>query len=162
MPKTHRTDSLSAAYRNTGGRNPQLTQLYSTLCDHYRMEPTRNNLGVSHENGGIEGSHGYFKRRLCQALYRRGSFDFASVAAYQQFIEQVIAKLNAKCQKKFALELPTLQPLPRYRTPDYEVRSAKVSCNSTIAVRCVLYTVPSRLIGHRLNCIYTMTASLAS
>lgn len=151
VPKTHRTDSLSAAYRNTGGRNPQLTQLYSTLCDHYRMEPTRNNLGVSHENGGIESSHGYFKRRLCQALYRRGNFDFDSVAEYQQFIEQVIAKLNAKCQKKFALELPTLQPLPKYRTPDYEIRSAKVSCNSTIAVRCVLYTVPSRLIGHRLK-----------
>lgn len=98
-----------------------------------------------------EGSHGYFKRRLCQALYCRGSFDFDSVAEYQQFIEQVITKLNAKCQKKFALELPTLQPLPKYRTPDYEIRSAKVSCNSTIAVRCVLYTVPSRLIGHCLK-----------
>jgi hypothetical protein len=73
------------------------------------------------------------------------------VAAYQQFIEQVIAKLNAKCQKKFALELATLQPLPKYRTPDYEIRSAKVTCNSTITVRCVLYTVPSRLIGHRLK-----------
>ena len=151
VPKNHRTDSLSAAYRNTGGRNPHLTQLYATLCDHYRMQPSRNNPGVSHENGGIEGAHGYFKRRLCQALYRRGSFDFESVAAYQQFIEQVLAKLNAKCQKKFAQELPTLQPLPRYRTPDYEIRSAKVSCNSTITVRCVLYTVPSRLIGHRLK-----------
>ncbi|WP_262562766.1 hypothetical protein [Acaryochloris sp. CCMEE 5410] len=48
---------------------------------------------------GHRGFPWLFKRRLCQALYRRGSFDFASVAAYQQFIEQVIAKLNAKCQK---------------------------------------------------------------
>lgn len=94
VPQTHRTDSLSAAYRNTGGRNPKLTQLYAIVCDHYRMQPTRNNTGVAHENGAIEGSHGYFKRRLCQALYKRGSFDFESAAQYQMFIEQVIAKLN--------------------------------------------------------------------
>jgi hypothetical protein len=150
-PKTHRTDSLSAAYRNTGGRDPKLTQLYATVCDHYRMQATRNNLGISHENGGIEGSHGYFKRRLCQALYRRGSFEFESVAQYQAFIEQVIAKLNAKCQSKFEIEKPDLQALPRYRTPDYELVTASVSAFSTITVRCILYTVPSRLIGQRLT-----------
>jgi hypothetical protein len=98
-----------------------------------------------------EGPHGYFKRRLCQALYRRGSFEFESVSQYQAFIEQVIAKLNAKCQKKFETEQPYLQPLPRYRTPDYEILSASVSTYSTITVRCIVYTVPSRLIGQRLT-----------
>ena len=151
VPQTHRTDSLSAAYRNTGGRNPKLTRMYATVCDHYRMQPTRNNTGVAHENGSIESPHGYFKRRLCQALYRRGSFDFESVAQYQAFIEQVIAKLNAKCQKKFQTEQPYLQALPRYRSPDYEVRSAKVSTHSSINVRCIVYTVPSRLIGQQLT-----------
>lgn len=151
VPKTHRTDRLSAAYRNTGGRNPKLTQMYGSVCDHYRMEPTHNNTGVAHENGAIESSHGYFKRRLCQALYRRGSFEFESVAQYQEFIEQVIAKLNGKCQKKFATEQGHLQALPRYRAPDYEVRSASVSAHSTINVRCVVYTVPSRLIDQRLT-----------
>jgi hypothetical protein len=151
VPKTHRTDSLSAAYRNTGGRNPKLTQMYATVCDHYRMVATRNNTGVAHENGAIEGSHSYFKRRLCQALYQRGSFNFETVAQYQVFIEQVIAKLNAKCQKQFEIEQPCLQALPRYRTPDYEIRSVCVSAFSTITVRCIVYTVPSRLIGQRLT-----------
>lgn len=151
VPQTHRTDSLSAAYRNTGGRNPNLTQLYASVCDHYQMQPTRNNRGVAHENGAIESSHGYFKRRLCQALYRRGSFEFDSVSQYQALIEQVIAKLNAKCQKKFETERSYLQALPRYRTPDYEVCSATVSSYSTINVRCVVYTVPSRLIGQQLT-----------
>lgn len=150
-PGTHRTDSLSAAYRNTGGRNPKLTRMYEEVCAHYRLQPTRNNLGVAHENGAVEGSHGHFKRRLCQALYRRGSFDFTSVAAYQAFIEQVIAKLNAKQVQKFEEEQPYLQPLPRYRYPDYEVLSARVSCHSTLSVRCILYTVPSRLVGQRLT-----------
>lgn len=151
VPEQHRTDSLSAAYRNTGRRNPQLTQMYAAICDHYRLQPTRNNPGVAHENGSVEASHGYFKRRLCQALYRRGSFDFESVGQYQAFIEAVIAGLNAKCQQKFELEQPTLQSLPRYRTADYEVLSSRVSAHSTISVRCILYSVPSRLIGQQLT-----------
>jgi len=151
VPQRHRTDSLSAAYRNTGGRNPQLTQMYAAICDHYRMQPTRNNPGVAHENGSIESSHGYFKRRLCQALYRRGSFDFETVAQYQSLIESVIAKLNAKCQQKFELEQPSLQSLPQYRTADYEVLSSRVSVRSTISVRCILYSGPSRLIGQQLT-----------
>ena len=40
---------------------------------------TRNNTGIAHENGSIESSHGYFKRRMRQALYLRGSSDFDSV-----------------------------------------------------------------------------------
>lgn len=151
VPRQHRTDSLSAAYRNTGGRNPQLTQMYAAICDHYRLQPTRNNPGVAHENGSIESSHGYFKRRLCQALYGRGSFDFETVAQYQAFIASVIAKLNAKCQQKFETEQLTLQALPQYRTADYEVLSSRVSAHSTISVRCILYSVPSRLIGQQLT-----------
>ena len=151
VPKIHRTDSLSAAYRNTGGRNPKLTQMYANVCDHYRMQATRNNPGVAHENGSIESSHGYFKRRLCQTLYRRGSFDFESPSQYQEFIESVIAQLNRKCQKAFAIEQPLLQALPRFRSPDYEVRSTTVSAHSSITVRCIVYTVPSRLIAQRLT-----------
>lgn len=151
VPQVHRTDSLSAAYRNTGGRNPQLTQMYAAICDHYRLRATRNNPGVAHENGSIESSHGYFKRRLCQALYRRGCLDFETVAQYQSFIEAVIAKLNAKGQQKFEREQPLLHTLPRYRTADYEVLSSRVTTHSTISIRCILYSVPSRLIGQRLT-----------
>jgi hypothetical protein len=115
------------------------------------MQATRNNPGVAHENGSIERSHSYFKRRLCQALYRRGSFEFESVAQYQAFIEGVITKLNAKCARKFEAEKPFLSALPRYRTADYEVISAKVTSYSTISIRCILYSVPSRLIGHQVT-----------
>jgi hypothetical protein len=115
------------------------------------MQATRNNPGVAHENGAIEGSHGYFKRRLCQALYRRGSFEFEDIAQYQAFIDSVILKLNAQCIQKFEIEQPFLQALPRYRTADDEILSARVSAASTISIRCILYTVPSRLMGHQLT-----------
>nr|WP_225882702.1 IS21 family transposase [Pseudanabaena sp. PCC 7367] len=152
VPKQHRTDNLSAAYRNMAGkRHKPLTQFYAELCEHYGMSPSRNNPGVAHENGSIESPHGHFKRRLRQALYLRGSFEFESVSAYQEFIEQVVAKLNCKCSAKFAEEKVTLQPLPRYRCADYEELTVRVTCHSTISVRCILYTVPSRLIGRQLN-----------
>jgi hypothetical protein len=115
------------------------------------MEPTRNNRGVAHENGSIESSHGYFKRRLHQALLLRGSLDFETVEEYQQFIDRVIDALNAKCRDRFEEERGYLQSLPARATADYELLSVRVTCHSTITVRCVLYTVPSRLIGHRLS-----------
>jgi hypothetical protein len=151
-PKIHRTDSLSAAYRNEkkqGGED--LTSRYEELCAHYQMLPTRNNRGVAHENGAIESSHGHFKRRLHQALLLRGSMDFESVEEYQGFIDRVIAGLNDKCLEPFAQEQRELQPLPAWKSADYEILSVRVTCHSTITVRCVLYTVPSRLIGHRLS-----------
>ena len=47
------------------------------------MKPTRNNRGVSHENGCVEAAHGHLKRRIVQGLALRGSHDFVSVDAYQ-------------------------------------------------------------------------------
>ena len=151
-PKFHRTDSLSAAYRNLNHQTQaDLTQRYEELCAHYQMQPTRNNRGQSHENGSIESSHGHFKRRLHQALLLRGSFDFDSIESYQEFIEEAIAKLNRRCHSRFESERQHLQPLPAHSCADYEVLSVRVTCHSTITVRCVLYTVPSQLIGQRLT-----------
>lgn len=152
VPQQHRTDSLTAAYRNVRGqRRKALTQFYEELCGHYGLTPTRNNLGVAHENGSVESSHGHFKHRLRQQLYLRGSCDFASVAAYQSFLEEVVEGLNRLHTDKFAAEKSYLRPLPRYRYADYEELAVRVTCHSSITVRCVLYTVPSRLIGHRLT-----------
>lgn len=151
-PKQHRTDSLSAAYRNLGGKkNKPLTRLYDDLCEHYRLQPTRNNRGIAHENGSIEGPHGHLKNRIVQAMYLRGSTDFATISDYQALINDCVAKLNRQHQEKYEQEKQHLQALPKYRAADYELLTAKVSCNSTIDIRCMLYSVPSRLIGRSLE-----------
>ncbi len=100
-PKIHRTDSLSAAYRNEKRRTREdLTRRYEEMRAHYGMEPTRNNRGVAHENGAVEGSHGHFKRRLHQALLLRGSADFETVEDYQKFIGPRDAQRAGKCKEK--------------------------------------------------------------
>lgn len=152
VPQEHRTDSLSAAYRNLGGRtDADLTQMYERLCQHYQVKPSRNNRGLAHENGSIESPHGHFKNRLHQALLLRESVDFPSVSEYQQFIEQVVERLNQTCWERFEQEKAYLSALPAYRDPDYEVLTVKVSTHSTINIRCITYTVPSRLKGETLT-----------
>jgi hypothetical protein len=151
-PQEHRSDSLSAAYRNRDGRSAEdLTAAYEQLCQHYQMRPSRNNRGVAHENGAIESAHGHFKTRLHQALLLRGSTEFASVADYQHVIATVVESLNHRGHDRFAEERPHLQALPTHRYPDYELLSVKVTTHSTITVRRVTYTVPSRLMGYTLT-----------
>ena len=146
-PQEHRTDSLSAAFDN---KDDQLRTCYAALCDHYNMTATRNNKGISHENGAIEAPHGSLKRRLSQALKVRNSADFDSVDEYQQFIEHVVTRLNRRVRSRLAVEQALLQALPDYGFADYTEVAVRVTRSATIEVRRVLYTVPSRLIGERL------------
>ena len=52
VPAEHRTDSLSAAFKNLD-RDAQadFTERYDALCRHYGMAATRNNPGEAHEKG---------------------------------------------------------------------------------------------------------------
>jgi transposase InsO family protein len=149
-PIEHRTDSLSAAFINSN-EEQTLTQAYHALCEHYNIRATRNNLGVSHENGAIECAHGSFKHRVDQALKLRGNAEFASRKDYQIFLNKVSARLNKRSQSRFKDECEALQPLPCERFMDYSEISLKVTRSSTLEVKRVIYTVPSRLIGETVR-----------
>jgi hypothetical protein len=152
VPHQHRSDSLSAAFRNLAGEaQDDLTRRYEELCAHYAMTPTRNNLGVAHENGAIESAHGHLKKVIEDELLLRGSRDFADLAAYRRFIDEVIGRRNARNRKRIAIERAALKPLPARRTADYEEVRVVVTSSGGFILRRVLYSVPSRLIGHRLN-----------
>lgn len=150
VPKEHRSDSLSAAFNNSGGKE-QLTKNYNQLCKHYGVTASRNNPGKSHENGAIESPHGHFKRKLEQALLLRGTTDFASIDDYQKFIDLIIRKINKACQARFTEEQQYLSPLPQRRTNDYLEHYVRVTSGSTINIRRTTYSVPSRLIGEKLR-----------
>ena len=151
-PREHRSDSLSAAYRNLEREaRDDLTTRYEALCAHYGMQPTRNNRGVAHENGSIESPHGHLKNAVRDQLLLRGSNDFDDLEAYRRFIDENVCRLNARNGKRIEAERPLLQPLPPQRTSDYEETRVYVSSNCGFVLRKVFYTVPSRLIGHRLR-----------
>ena len=151
-PLQHRSDSLSAAFRNLDADTRQdQTQRYEALCAHYGMEPTRNNRGVAHENGSIESPHGHLKQAIEDALLLRGSREFETLGAYRRFVDEIVGRRNARNAKRLDLERPALQSLPERRTTDYEETIVTIASTSGFVLRKVFYSVPSRLIGHRLR-----------
>lgn len=151
-PHEHRSDSLSAAFRNLDREARQdLTRRYEELCAHYGMTPSRNNAGLAHENGAIEGPHGHLKRAIEDALLMRGSRNFGDLADYRRFIDELVSRRNARNAKRIDSERPALKVLPERKTTDYEEVTVPVTSSGGFTLRKVFYTVPSRLIGHRLR-----------
>lgn len=152
VPQEHRTDSLSAAWKNLSEDDHRdQTERYAHLCEHYGMTPSRNNSGRGHENGSVESAHGHLKQRIRQALLLRNSHDFRTLDEYRQFITQQVLRHNQRNHDLLRQELPVLKPLPERRCADYEELSVRASSSSTINVRLVVYSVPSRVIGQMLK-----------
>jgi hypothetical protein len=84
-------------------------------------------------------------------LLLRGSSDFPDLAAYRRFIDEVVGRRNARNRKRIEIERPALRPLPDRRSTDYEEARVLVTSSGGFILRRVFYSVPSRLIGHRLN-----------
>ena len=151
-PREHRSDSLSAAFRNLAkDAREDLTRRYDALCAHYGMDATRNNRGVAHENGTIESAHGHLKKAVKDALLMRGTNGFDDLAGYRRFIDEIVSRKNAHHVKRIEAERPALQPLPGQRTADFEETIVTITSSGGFTLRKVFYTVPSRLIGHRLR-----------
>lgn len=149
-PREHRSDSLSAAFKNLTEQT-DFTARYEALLQHYRMAGTRNNRGQSHENGSVESAHRHLKDALDQALLLRGHRDFEHREEYEQFVHEVLMRRNRRNANAFAIERAALIELPARRTSDFIEEEARVTRCGTFTVRGILYSAPSRLIGHRLK-----------
>lgn len=150
VPEEHRTDSLSAAFKNLAEAQ-ELTVRYESLCSHYGMRASRCNPGQSHENGSIESRHGSLKTAIDQALRLRGSRQFDDRAGYEAFVEQIVQRLNARTAARLTAERAMLRLLPMRRTAEYEELPARVSKYGLFMVKGTQYSAPSQLIGHRLT-----------
>ena len=152
VPIEHRTDSLAAAFKNmVKDVKEDVTRRYEELFSHYNLIPTRNNRGKGHENGGVESPHGHLKNRIRQSLLLRNSVDFESVTDYQQWLDIIVKGINTRNADKITEERRHLKELPLQRTVEYTEKVVGVSTTSTILVKRVIYTVPSRLIGEKLR-----------
>ena len=150
VPAEHRSDSLSAAFKNLTEQE-DFTARYSGLLEHYGMVGTRNNRGLGHENGSVESSHRHLKEAIEQALLLRGHRDFVDRAAYEAFVREAVMRRNRRNAAAFRIERAQLQDLPQRRTTDFVEEEARVTRCGTFTLRDVLYSAPSRLIGHRLK-----------
>ncbi len=151
-PEVIRSDNLSAAtheLKRSGGR--ALTERFASLLAYYGLRSTRIHPGRSHENGVAEQAHHRLKLALRQALVIRGSRDFASVADYEEFVQEIVFRLNRRCAAKLEEERAHLRSLPAKRLPAYTSYRVKVHKWSTIRLSSKTYSVPSRLRGHEVE-----------
>ena len=151
-PLEHRSDSLSAAFRNLAKPDADdLTRRFEALVAHFGMLPTRNNRGVAHENGAIESRHGHLRKRLAQALLLRGSNSFDDLDAYRAFAADVVGQHNRRHAAMIDAERAVLRRLPVEPAMTWDEMTVRVTSASGFMCRHVFYTVPSRLVGHRLR-----------
>jgi hypothetical protein len=148
-----RSDNLSAAtheLRKSGGRT--LTERFRAILEHYGLRSSRIRPGESHENGVVEKAHDLVKSAIAQALVIRGHSDFDSADAYLTFVRQVVDRTrNHRAAEKLAIEKQHLRALPSAPVPSHTTYMPVVRRWSTIRVSDHTYSVPSRLIGFRVE-----------
>lgn len=128
VPHEHRTDSLSAAYRNLDAEAARdVTQRYAAFCGHYGILASRNNPGEAHENGAVEAHNNHLKVALDQALILRGSRDFPDLAAWRGFVDELVGRRNRRRDAVLQIEMAALRPLPARRTTDFTEIVARVT-----------------------------------
>lgn len=150
VPQEHRTDSLTAAVRPPGSKE-EFTEKYQGLLQHYRMKASHSSPGRGHENGDVEQAHHRFKRAVQQELILRGSREFAGRAEYEEFLARLFRRRNQLRRERVAEELKVLGELPQRQLEACSKEIQRVSRNATLNIRNNTYSVPSQLIGERVE-----------
>jgi transposase InsO family protein len=147
-PRELRVDNSSAATHRIGGEASRAFNAeFASICAHYGLEPKTIHIDCPNENGDVESGNGHLKRRLKQYLLLRGSRDFSTEGAYEEFLEEILQRGNAGRQARVAEELAVMKALPPTRLSEYDEVHCTVSSASIIRVKKVGYSVPARLIG---------------
>ncbi len=160
VPQLHQTDNTSAATHRLGvadrgqaagerGYNAE----YQELVDHFGLQPRTIHVHSPNENGDVEAGNGALQRALEQHLLLRGQRDFASVAAYEQFLAAIFAQRNARRQLRLAEELAAMRPLTVAPLPDRRELRVRVSAGGLIRVLARTYSVPSGLVGRLVTAL---------
>ena len=157
VPTYHQTDNSTAAtYQLNGkpavpGEERAYHPLYLELLAYYGMQPRCTHVGAPDENGDVEAANGSLKRALDQQLLLRGSRDFASMAAYESFVEAVMTQRNRNRQPRLQDELAVMRRVTQPALASYRERRLKVSAGSLVLIQTNLYSVPTSLIGQTVT-----------
>ena len=164
-PSAHRRStascSLSAAFHNLDREaGADWTERHEALCGHCGMAATRNNRGLAHENGAIEGPHGHLKRASAAALLLRGSAEFEDLAAHRRLIDELVGRRSARlgpAHRRRARRAAPAAAAPRRRAAS-GTAGRRSSPSPPRAASRLAQGVPlgaadltGRLIGHRLR-----------
>lgn len=147
----HRTDNLAAAVPI--GERKKFQERWKDFLNYFGVYPSSNTPRQSNENGSVEKSHDLLKRALDQRLRLRGSRDFPTQTAYEEFFQSVIYRRNKERKQRLAEELRLLKELPRKDWDAPKELFVSVLPWSTVSILRSIYSVPSRLVGAKLRAL---------
>lgn len=157
VPKRIRYDNLKAAVeRVLKGRDRIESDRFIALRSHYRFDSFFCQPGIkgSHEKGGVEGEVGRFRRRHLVPVPHVGSMAELNellAAAAERDDRRFIAQRRMTVAEHFALEAPTLHPLPAEAFDVTVVGGHTVDRKSRVSVRGCVYSVPARFTARRVE-----------
>lgn len=147
----HRTDNLAAAVPI--GERQVFQKRWKDFLSHFGVRPTANNPSKSNENGSVEKSHHLLKKTIDQRLRLRGSRDFVSQNAYEEFVQTIISRRNRERKAHLVEELKVLKELPRRDWNAPQELFVSVRPWSAVSILRSVYSVPSRLVGAKLKAV---------
>ena len=136
---------------NNLGDRDFFQQRYRALLAHYGLTPQAIGARKAHENGDAEQSHYRYKDAIDQALMLRGSRDFDDRRGLRAVPPQGLRPAKQGRADRFAEERPLLGALPWRRVDAWHRQQLRVAQGSTIRVGTNVYSVPSQLIGEKLD-----------
>ena len=98
------------------------------------MKPRTTAVGQKEQNGTVEAQNGAFKRYLNQRLQARGSREFTTAEAFDEWLVEGLSKENSRRQARLQDELAVMKPVAVTRMPEYREQVVRVSRNSTINI----------------------------
>jgi transposase len=152
-----RYDNLkSAVSRVLFGRDREESQRWIAFRSHYGFGAFYCQPGPqgAHEKGGVEGEGGRFRRTHCVPMPAVGSIEELNAllaAADVKDDHRRIANRVMTVGHDYMLERDLLRPLPAEAFPTWLTLTPRVDRYSRIMVRQCQYSVPARLIGHRVR-----------
>ncbi len=154
-PQILQVDNSSAAtHRPSKEKSKRVfNSEYLEVLKYYGMDAQKTNVKKPNENGVIESQNGHLKKKITQALLIRGSREFENLEHYKLFIDSIIDKANSCTSRQMKLnqELPLLKTIPTKPLPEYREEYVTIRNRSTVFIKRITYSVPSRLIGSKLK-----------
>jgi hypothetical protein len=152
-----RYDNLKPAVsRVLFGRTRQETGRWIAFRSHYGFDAFYCQPGHegSHEKGGVEGEGGRFRRTHCVPMPRVDSIGElnALLAAWDGADDaRRVSNRTRTVGHDWAFEKTLLRPLPAEPFDTALTLTPRVDRFAQVMVRCCQYSVPARLIGHRVR-----------
>jgi len=152
-----RYDNLKAAVsRVLFGRNRTESSRWIAFRSHYGFESFYCHPGVegAHEKGGVEGEGGRFRRNHLVPVPKVDSiFELNALLTGYDLADDArrISNRTSSVGQHFAFEAGLLRPLPTELFETGLTVTPRVDRYARVTVRQCHYSVPARLIGHRVR-----------